>query len=152
MRDSAGIRITEPSDLALTPGHRVWRIGTEPSLKIGVREGEEPYQFAVIVGAVTLSDGRIVVLEGRTASKELRWFAPDGTHLSTAGGAGEGPGEFRSPGELLRLPGDTLLVRDGTIFFPSLDFFNGDGEFIRRIQPIPDLIPLSGPDGESPLR
>ncbi|MFC1662086.1 hypothetical protein ACFL3S_11665 [Gemmatimonadota bacterium] len=150
VRDSAGIRITELSDLALTPGHRVWRIGTEPSLKIGVREGEEFYQFSVIVGAVTLSDGRIVVLEGRTASKELRWFAPDGTHLSTAGGAGEGPGEFRSPGELLRLPGDTLLVRDGTISFPSLDFFNGVGEFIERIQPIPDLLPLSGPDGGIP--
>lgn len=150
VRDSAGIRITELSEMALAPGHTEWRIGPEPSLRIGVREGEEPYQFSGIVGAVTLSDGRIVVLEGRTASNELRFFAPDGTHLLTAGGAGEGPGEFRSPAELLRLPGDTLVVRDGTLSYPSLDFFTGEGEFIHRVPPVSDLIPWPAVEGELP--
>ncbi len=150
MRDSAGIRVTELSDLASAPGRPEWRIGPEPSLEIGVREGEEPYEFSGIVGAATLSDGRIVVLEGRSASRELRIFGPDGTHLTTTGGAGRGPGEFRSPAELVRLPGDTLVVRDGTLSFPALDYFNGDGEFIRRALPVPGLISMSAPDGELP--
>ncbi len=150
VRDSTGVRINEISELAFAPGHPEWRIGPEPSLEIGVSEGAEPYQFSGIVGAATLSDGRIVVLESRTASRELRFFAPDGTHLSTSGGAGEGPGEFRAPAEMVRLPGDTLLVRDGIHLFPSLDYFNGDGEFIQRVHPVSDLIPWSAPEGELP--
>ena len=150
VRDSSGIRIVELSELPQDADLTRWEIGPEPSLEIGVREGDQSYLFSGIVGTVTLSDGRVAVLEGRAASKELRFFSADGTHQSTTGGDGEGPGEFRSPAELIRLPGDTLVVRDGTLSFPAVDLFDGRGGFLRRIQPIPDLIPLSLPDGDRP--
>jgi hypothetical protein len=150
VRDSAGIRIVELTETPQASDLTRWEIGPEPSLEIGVREGDQAYLFSGIVGTATLSDGRLAVLEGRTASKELRFFSADGTHQSTSGGDGEGPGEFRSPAELVRLPGDTLVVRDGTVSFPAVDLFNVNGSFLRRIQPIPDLIPLSAPDGDIP--
>jgi hypothetical protein len=150
VRDSAGIRIVELPETPQAAELRRWEIGPEPSLEIGIREGDPAYLFSGIVGAATLSDGRLAVLEGRTASKELRFFSPDGTHQSTSGGGGEGPGEFRSPAELVRLPGDTLVVRDGTLSFPAVDLFDGNGGFLHRIQPIPDLIPFSSPDGDIP--
>jgi len=150
VRDSAGIQIVELSETPQSADLRRWEIGPEPSLEIGVREGDPAYLFSGIVGTAALSDGRIVVLEGRTASKELRFYSPDGSHESTWGGDGEGPGEFRSPAELIRLPGDTLVVCDGVISFPAVDLFDGNGAFLHRIQPIPDLIPFSAPNGDLP--
>jgi hypothetical protein len=150
VRDSAGIRIVELPESPLNADLTIWEIDPEPSLEIGVREGDQAYLFSRIVGTATLSDGRLAVLEGRNASKELRFFSADGTHQSTSGGDGQGPGEFRSPAELIRLPGDTLLVRDGTLSFPAVDLFDGNGGFLHRIQPIPDLIPFSAADGDIP--
>ena len=76
VRDSAGVRITELPGPGLTSSLPEWRIGSEPSLEIGVREGDEAFQFSGIVGVLTLSDGRIVVLEGRGASRETSLLRP----------------------------------------------------------------------------
>lgn len=89
--DSAGIRIIEndrPPD-----GSRLdWRIGPEPVVTIGKREGEDPYLLNLVRGATRLRDGRIVVANG--GSGELRFFDSLDNHLATRGGVGEGPGEF----------------------------------------------------------
>ena len=92
VRDSAGIRIVENRDPRWPPGAG-WRIGTEPSLAIGTALGDEPYLFQRIVAARRLGGGAVVVAE--SGAGELRFLDRDGVFLHAAGGAGEGPGEFR---------------------------------------------------------
>ena len=128
VRDSAGIRIVE--NTSPPEGSRIdWRVGPEPLVTIG-QEGEGPYLFERIFGAVRLSDGRIVV--GDERPRELRVFDRHGTHLETWGGTGQGPGEF-SAGQLWglrKLPGDSIIVYE--YFYPQLTVFGPDGEFLRR--------------------
>ena len=54
-----------------------WRMGPEPTVSIGVRDGEEPYMLYRAYDATTLSDGRIVV--ANTGTQELRLFDRSGT-------------------------------------------------------------------------
>lgn len=107
VRDSAGIAIVEnarPPD-----GSRLgWRIGPEPTVSIGVVEGEEPYMLHGAFSSVRLPDGRIVV--ANLGSQELRVFDPSGKHLATWGGRGEGPGEFTSLVHVARWPGDSIAA------------------------------------------
>ncbi len=60
------------------------------------------------LGALTLSDGRIVV--ANTGSDELRVFDASGTHVATWGRRGEGPGEFVALTQVHRWRGDSLLA------------------------------------------
>lgn len=125
-RDSAGVRIVEnarPPD-----GSRLaWRIGPEPSLSIGVLEGDEPHMLFAVRDATRLADGRIVVVNGGSA--ELRFFDSNGRHLGTRGGRGEGPGEFRELGNVAPWPGDSLVAW----FAPGwrMSVFDGDGNYGR---------------------
>ena len=89
----------------------MWQIAPDPALSLGLLEGPPEHLFSQIRGAARLSTGTTVVLDG--ASRQLRAFSPDGSHLWTAGGPGEGPGEMRNPTHLETLPGDTLQVQDG---------------------------------------
>ena len=108
--DGAGVRNGEAVE-GSAPTDTIWRIESEPALVLGQFEEVEEQQFHQIRGAVRLSTGVVVVLDG--ASRELRAFSPAGTHLWTAGGPGDGPGELRNPGHLEKLPGDILQVQDG---------------------------------------
>ncbi len=122
LRDSAGIRIVENA----RPPHGsrlAWRIGPEPSLSIGVLEGDEPHMLFAVRDAIRLADGRIVVANGGSA--ELRFFDSNGSHLGTRGGRGEGPGEFRELGNVAPWPGDSLVAW----FAPGwrISVFDGDG-------------------------
>ena len=78
--DSAGVRIVEsprpPADSRLG-----WQVGAEPSVSIGALEGEEPYLLDRVRGALTLSDGRIVV--ENSGANELRVFDASGRYLAT---------------------------------------------------------------------
>lgn len=125
VRDSAGVRIVEVPGVSadVTPN---WRIGVRPSLTIGVVEGRDEYQFSSVRGAVRLSDGRIAVLDGGT--RQLRIYAADGSHVSSSGRRGSGPGEFQLPTQLTRLSGDTLLVWDAQR--QTRSWFNPEGRFI----------------------
>ena len=107
VRDSAEVRIIEnprpPSGSRLG-----WRVGTEPEVSIGAREGEGPYMLHRALGALTLSDGRIVV--ANTGSDELRVFDASGIHVATWGRRGEGPGEFVALTQVHRWRGDSVLA------------------------------------------
>jgi hypothetical protein len=81
-----------------------------PLLTLGAREGDPALQFAGIADAARLSDGTIVVADGR--SSEVRFFARGGAVLSVSGGQGEGPGEFRAIERMVVSPGDTVWVYD----------------------------------------
>lgn len=121
VRDSAGIRIIEAA-----PPTTEWTVADSPVLRIGVIEGDSAYQFHNVSYATRLSDGRIVVANGGT---EMRWFSPQGTHLSTLGGRGDGPGEFRSIRSAVVAPGDTVVVYDGAS--QRLTWLSPDGALLR---------------------
>ena len=107
VRDSAGIQIVE--NPAPPAGSRLgWRIGPEPGVSIGSSDGEEPYLLYLAYDATILSDGRIVVADG--ASGELRFFDSMGSHLSSRGGQGEGPGEFDGLVGVAPWAGDSIIA------------------------------------------
>ncbi|MYG81647.1 MAG: hypothetical protein F4187_07750 [Gemmatimonadetes bacterium] len=95
------------------PGEE-WLLTPEPLLRLGTLADTPVVQQFHRIDAVTrLGDGTVVVLNA--GSGELRAFSASGTHLWSAGGLGQGPGEISGGGRksLWRLPGDTLLVRSG---------------------------------------
>lgn len=128
VRDSAGVQIVE-STAPLWEEASGWSIAPRPIVSIGAVDGPEEYLFDRIRGVLRLPDGRIVVVNGGSA--EIRFFASDGTYLSSTGGSGDGPGEFR--GVLsAALVGDSLLVYDGGL--NRLSVLNLDGEFLTSRQ------------------
>lgn len=70
------------------------------------RPGTEMFR---VVEAIRLSDGRIVVAD---AADRVRLFDRAGRAVRQAGGAGDGPGEFRAIAWMQRLAGDSLLIMD----------------------------------------
>lgn len=101
-----------------------------PTADIGVATGPETLQLSEVIGAVRLTDGRILVGNGGT--QELRLYDPEGSFLTAVGGDGEGPGEFRSIGFLGRLAGDTIVVYDRRLGRISL--FDGSGSFLESLR------------------
>ena len=126
VRDSAGIEIRAyPAEIL---AHRSPRqLAGEPQVVIGVVEGPAAYQWTRPVAAVRLTGGGFVVAE--QSPGELRFFDAKGSHLRTAGTAGQGPGEFRQLAGLARLPGDTLLAWDSGSL--RLTWFTPEGERVR---------------------
>ncbi|MGH7480845.1 MAG: hypothetical protein ACRELV_01715, partial [Longimicrobiales bacterium] len=75
-------------------------------------------------------------------TNELRFYGPDGRHLSSVGRTGEGPGEFRDLQRVWLLPGDSLLAYD---FGPArLSMFTAGGEFVR-------VVSVTSPEGRQVL-
>lgn len=132
-RDSAGVVIADNTVPAPDPGP--WTLSADPVLQIGEVSGEEAYLFARIQGMVRLSDGRIAVVDNR--APDLRIFDADGRWVRTLGRKGRGPGEFQSPSILGVLPGDTIVVVDGSLRRISL--FHPDAGFIRSATAGDDL-------------
>lgn len=90
VRDSGGIDLVSTRPATALEADLL-RVDETPVLRIGGPEGEEARRFHRVVGAVR--DGDVLVVAD-AGSGELRWFALDGAHRGTAGGEGEGPGEF----------------------------------------------------------
>lgn len=105
---SSGCGDGSPSASAGAPEQ--WQLSGEPTLDIGVVEGDELYQLHEVRDAVRLGDGRIAVAHQGTA--EIRVFDGDGRFLLAAGGPGDGPGEWRQVAAVHALSGDTLVVVD----------------------------------------
>ena len=130
-RDSAGVVVaTTLGSRARSPSG--WVVDTVPEYEVGESDGEEPYLFSWIQGVRQLADGRVVVLD--RPSCEWRFFGADGVFLERAGGAGEGPGEFRVRRGNARcepVPSphpDSLFAWDGA----GLSVFDDRGRFSRR--------------------
>ena len=108
--------------LLLAAQQRSWTVAAKPTVSIGEVEAAQEYMFSQVVGAVRLSDGRLVVANG--ASNELRVYDAAGKHLSTLGRAGGGPGEFQTLRALWLLPADTVIAIDArnnrvTVYAPG---------------------------------
>ena len=144
-RDSAGITIVENSRPNVSLLDR-WHFVEPPTVVLGVDEGNPAQQFANVVGAARLSDGRIVIADGQ--SKEVRYFDQAGAHLLTVGGPGEGPGEFRLLMRLDRLPGDTIMAGGWPLGWAAR--FDPQGRYVgnTRLGPFfPSLLGHFMPDG-----
>ncbi len=104
-----------------------WALSPEPTVSIGVVEGDEPYQLHGASSSVRLPDGRIAVVNG--GSDEVRFFGENGEFLGSFGGSGDGPGEFRDPSRIRYLRGDTLWVWDQRM--RRYNVHDGTGAFIE---------------------
>lgn len=100
-------------DEATPSALEAFAIDPTPALEIGTSEGDPALEFNRMSGFRRLPDGRIVVADG--ATRELRWFAPDGRHLATLGRRGSGPGEFQGVVTLLPWAGDSLAAFDANL-------------------------------------
>ena len=123
--DSAGIEIVESSAPSWARGEE-WRVGTAPTLEIGMAEGPAEYLLSNVRSARRRSDGSVAVANGGSA--EIRIYGPDGRHLRTVGGRGGGPGEFQMLLWIQTLPGDSLLAYD--LGARRLSLFSPAGDFV----------------------
>lgn len=125
VRDSAGVTIIEHGrvDLDTVPQ---WGLRAIPEVSVGTIVGDAAYQFDRIRDARRVQHGAIAVID---RSRTLRLFDSDGTHVWTAGGPGDGPGELGVPYIVREVPPDSLLVWDAG---PNrLNVFGPDGRFMR---------------------
>jgi hypothetical protein len=125
VRDSAGVRIVEHRGRSNATTD--WLVGETPILDIGSIEDQSEYQLYEVRDALRLDDGRIVVASEGT--NDLRFFSSEGEFLRSAGGAGEGPGEFRALVGLQLLSADSLLAFDQRL--GRVSHFDSFGTFIR---------------------
>src|SRR5690606_4310305 len=100
-----------------------WRLGSEPLLDLG---GGADGDLHAVTGLIRLDDGRIVVAE---QTSRLGIYNAAGERMHTLGGAGAGPGEFRTITWIERLPPDSVMVYDAVLSRVSI--FTADGHFAR---------------------
>jgi hypothetical protein len=86
-----------------------WHIATEPEVHFGGDDDSAGPLFR-ITGLARLGEDILVVNAG---DHDLRLYSADGALLSSLGREGAGPGEFKSPRLVGRLPGDSLIIHDG---------------------------------------
>jgi hypothetical protein len=67
-------------------------------------------EFTRVVSSRELADGRLLVAEGR--EKRVMVVAFDGSAAVQLGRVGSGPGEYRTVGRLVSMPGDSTLLAD----------------------------------------
>lgn len=132
--DSAGIEIVTNRGAAWE-AEPAWRLLPTPVLSIGTIEGGDEEQLFRVVGAARLGDGRVVV--ANAGSSELRFYQEDGSYLSSVGGSGDGPGEFREMSSLHVGAVDSLWVYDRRSRRVSI--FSDAGDFARSLN-----VPLLG--------
>jgi len=124
----------EPADI-----HRIspesppdrWAFTGDPILEIGDIDGSDEFLFNGVRGIRVDARDRLWVVDGGSA--EIRVFQLNGSYLFTAGGRGEGPGEFQAPNLLGTSPGDTVLVWDYRL--ARLTLFTEDLDFVRTETP-----------------
>jgi len=123
--DSSGVVIlTYRSD---TPADELaWRVSREPIREIGGPALTDVPLFNV-VGVVRLSNEGIVIADA--GNRLLRFFDGNGDSVATAGGDGEGPGQFRSIDFL------GVFGRDSVVAFDysqqRVSVFASSGQFVR---------------------
>jgi len=126
VRDSAGIQIVENSAPRWAEG-KGWTVVDSPLVDIGGVAGDPAYDLAQVSGVVLLPGGRVVVAVG--GAYQVRFYGPDGAHLASTGGKGNGPGEFQGIGGIWPTTGDSILVPD--FFLRRLSMLSDSGQLGR---------------------
>lgn len=125
--DSAGVEVITSHAPAWgdTPA---WSVAREPALRIGPGMEDPRYELYRVVDVRRLRDGRILVANAGT--DELRFYGPDGEWIRSAGGTGEGPGEFRQI-STVAVGADSIWVWD--LALARISVFDDSGEYGRGI-------------------
>lgn len=136
VRDSLGVTIVEYPQVPA--GLAPWVVSAEPVTTIGALDGTGPDVFGRLESVALLSDGTVVVADG--LNRELRAFDRQGAHQWTAGGGGDGPGEFSSLSGAYVIQGDSILAAGGG---RVVSIFSPDGAYVRqfRMEAPPDGYP-----------
>ena len=99
-------------------------------------EVERRYEGAVLgnpTGIAVGRSGRLFVLDADF--KKVVVFSPEGEFVGLmTGGAGEGPGEFQFPNQIVAGPGDDLWISD--LQLQRISRFSQDGQLVASI-PVP---------------
>jgi hypothetical protein len=103
-----------------------WVLDARPIATVGGANDGGPNTLSGIGQVVRLSDGAIVLSNGR---KELRFYDASGKFVRAFGRSGAGPGEFEHIALLGALPGDTIYVFDARQ--KRLTFVDRTGHLIR---------------------
>jgi hypothetical protein len=99
-----------PGDSRTPADTAAWTLADTPRARIGVASGRPEYTLDRVYGGLVLPDGRIAL--GNSGTREVRFFDARGAYLSSVGGEGGGPGEFRGVNWIGRGSGDSVLVFD----------------------------------------
>ncbi len=91
-------------------GPGVAQDGQVPRVELSEPEASFPEPFSSIAGLRELTDGRVVVSDRLEIA--LRIVDLTKGSLEEIGHEGSGPGEYRMPGDLFPLPGDSTLLVD----------------------------------------
>jgi hypothetical protein len=110
------------------PGQRKKLVFKE-ELSIGQAEGDENYMFGEFVAFNTDREGNFYVTD--IDKKRIQKYDPAGKYLGRIGNAGQGPGEFQSPGPARFDQNGDLYVSD--IMSKRLVFFESDGRYLRQV-------------------
>jgi hypothetical protein len=109
-----------------------WRVGAKPTVVIGASDSSAATSLDRVAGAAILSDGRIVVTDGALGRSRVSVFSPEGRYISTLGGPGDGPGEFRWTWGVQAGPHDSVFVWDKAP--QRLTVFTSGGRLARTAQ------------------
>lgn len=122
VRDSAGVEIVENHHPILAAD--AWQLTPEPVLSLpdSVATGGAPYLY----DARRLKSGDLLIL----GADGLRWLDSAGRLVRIVATKGEGPGEFRSAGQLLVLPGDTVVVNEGAVWAMKTARWSPQGAYL----------------------
>jgi len=101
-----------------------WTVSEVASVEIGGEDPRPAYQMFRVSAAFRLADGTIVVANAGTL--ELRYYSPEGVHLATAGGRGQGPGEFRALVHATRMENGDV----GALSIDAVSRFAPDGSYL----------------------
>jgi len=128
VRDSAGIEIVESAERQW-PEDQGWTVDPMPVLDLARSGTGEAHEFFSVTSATRLPDGGIAV----AMRTEIRLFSPSGSHLSTWGRRGEGPGEFGYLSLIKLLEPDSLAAFDRRL--GRVTIFGADGVVGRIVRP-----------------
>ena len=109
LRDTLPSGTVHVTNIPAADASPTWTLVEE--LRVGSLDGTGPAAFAHLKGLVALDDGGFAVLDSQ--AQELRVFGPDGVHIATHGGRGQGPGEFADANGLMLGPNGRIWVPDG---------------------------------------
>lgn len=110
--------------LASLGGEPLWHVSSDPTLSIGVLDGAEADQLVDVSDATIRPDGSVVVVDAGAAS--VRVFDSRGVFMARLGARGEGPGEFRTPRDVVRHRDGSVSVFDEASF--RVTTFSAGGE------------------------
>lgn len=120
--DSAGVTIVT-NQAPVWPAGIPWVVASSPVVDFATVDDTEPYQFARLSDMTRGPDGTVAIADAQAG--EVRLFASTGAHITTLGGPGDGPGEFRSLGPVQFEGAERLSVMDARGVFSAFDVRDG---------------------------